>query len=110
MNLAESANRYIKEDNQEIDLIYTGQKSRSGKLDKPRFDLNNIGQREAVDQEGPGFYFTTNKDEANGYAYPNGIIVTAKYNGNNLISTDSKLNKKHIDKMISMAPDDKYGS
>jgi hypothetical protein len=86
-------------------IIYTGQKSRHEILTKPRFDLNKLGQNEAIDQEGPGFYFTTNKDEAKGYAFPNGIIVTAEYDKNNLLSVDSKPNKNHINKMIQMAPD-----
>lgn len=85
--------------------IYTGQKSRKEELTEPRFDLDKIGQQEANDQEGPGFYFTTSKDEAKGYAYPNGIIVTVNYKGNNLISEDSKVNKNHVNKMIEAAPD-----
>lgn len=103
--LIEYANKFIMEQDDGIDQIYTGQKSRHELLTKPRFDLNKIGQREANDQEGPGFYFTTNPQEALGYAYPNGIIVTAKFKGNNLISVNDEINNDHVDKMIEQAPD-----
>lgn len=104
-NLLENANRYMAEQDDGIDKIYTGQKSRHEVLTKPRFDLDKIGQREANDQEGPGFYFTTNPQEALGYAHPNGIVVTAKFTGNNLISVNDEINDEHVDKMIEMSPD-----
>ena len=105
MNLLEGANKLMIEMDEGIDTLYTGQKSREGALTEPRFDLNKIGQREANDQEGPGFYFTTKEQEALGYAHPNGIVVTAKFVGSNLISVNDKINNKHVNKMIQMAPD-----
>lgn len=85
-------------ESQDISILYTGQK-----YSEPNFDIDNkIGK--GHDQEGPGFYFTTDKDDAMGYAHPNGIVITVENNFQNLITPETKLNKKHAIQLVKMAP------
>jgi hypothetical protein len=82
------------------EVIYSGQKSRKGPMTKPRFDKSRLGV--GKDQEGVGFYFTTNKREARGYAFPNGIIITAKFSGN-LIDKDTQVDVEKAEQLIEMS-------
>jgi len=43
-----------------------------------RFAFEFVGGEAANDQEGPGFYFTTDVNEARGYAAPNGVVLEAE--------------------------------
>jgi hypothetical protein len=68
------------------------------------FDYKFIGRQEAIDEQGPGFYFTNSKDDARSYAQPNGIIITVKYNFKKLIEEKNKPNKNDVIKMLKMSP------
>jgi hypothetical protein len=81
-------------------LIYHGRTVKD-----PKFDYKHIGGKEAKDQEGPGFYFTTSKDEAFGYAHPKGVVISAEHKFTKLIDHKTKPNKKHALKLIESAPD-----
>jgi len=80
-------------------LIYSGRT-----IKDPKLDYKYVGGKEANDQEGPGFYFTTDKDEALSYAHPKGVVLTAEQKFTNLITHKTKANKKHALKLIQMAP------
>lgn len=57
------------------------------------------------DQEGAGFYFTSNKEDAFKYADKNGIIITAKLAPRKLVSTTARPNLKDLKFLIMSAPD-----
>lgn len=42
------------------------------------FDYRYVGGEAAHDQEGPGFYFTTDPEEARRYAHPSGVVLSAE--------------------------------
>ena len=92
---------YINEVIKFSDTIYSGQRSRSSSLEKPRFDKSVLGS--GNDQEGVGFYFTNNKGEAGQYAHPNGIIITANFKGN-LIDKNTPLDSDKAIELINMSP------
>lgn len=51
--------------------------------------------------QGPGIYFTKNKIQAKGYAYPNGYIYTVRINTNKIIyDSFPKPNKQFIKKLM----------
>lgn len=64
------------------------------------FDLERTGQ--GNDQEGPGFYFTSDLADARGYAWPDGIVITAELTPRRLVSTASRA---HITDLIKAAPE-----
>lgn len=72
----------------------------------PTFDYKYVGLENAVDQEGPGFYFTTKKEEAIGYG-SKGIVITAELMVNTAkfftLKTKPKFNT--IRALIRRAPD-----
>jgi hypothetical protein len=82
------------------DVWYHGRTSTSD-----AFDLSYVGRKEAKDQEGPGFYFTSDKGEASGYAYPSGIILTVKLSPRKLASNTEPANIKDVNYLIENAPD-----
>lgn len=53
------------------DIWYHGTKT-----DFPKFDMKYIITEESIAQEGPGFYLTSDKNDAEKYALPNGFIKT----------------------------------
>lgn len=62
---------------------------------------------EGVDQEGPGIYFTTNEEDAAGYARKsegNGKIYHVRLEMNKLIPTKGKVKESEINSMIEWAP------
>jgi len=82
------------------DVMYHGRTIRSDK-----FDYSYVGMKGATDQEGPGFYFSTDKEEAKIYS-SGGTIITAQPKFRKTISNKKrKANIKDIIKMITMAPD-----
>ncbi len=66
-----------------------------------KFDVKYTGK--GNDQEGPGFYFTTLKEEAARYTDHGGIIISVELNPRKLVS--GKPNKAELTKLIKMAPD-----
>jgi hypothetical protein len=79
---------------EEQNLIYSGQKGSS-----PEFNYDKLGQ--GNDKEGVGFYFTSDKQDASSYAFPNGIIITAKNNLKNFID-EKKLSAKDKRNALTM--------
>ena len=60
-----------------------------------QFDLNLTGK--GNDQEGPGIYFTSNKEQALGYG---DRVIEAKLHLNNVVSMSGKINEDHIRKLV----------
>jgi hypothetical protein len=69
------------------------------------FSLAHIGRQEANDREGPGFYFTSDKTEAEGYAWPSGIVGTFELNPRKLASTTKKPQKDQVLRLMKGSPD-----
>jgi hypothetical protein len=72
--------------------------------DFKKFSDEFVGGDEATDQEGPGVYFTTNRENAAAYG---GNLYTAKLNGNFITdeSASANANEAHIEQLIRMAED-----
>jgi len=64
------------------------------------FDLNHTGK--GNDQSGPGFYFTSDVNDARGYAFPKGIVLEVKLTPRKLVTGKPK--RSEIEKLIKMAP------
>jgi hypothetical protein len=72
-----------------------------------RFDDSFIGRWDAVDQEGPGHYFTDQKDVALGYASKNGTrghLLTCELPNRDFIVAQTHLPTKLIKEGIARAP------
>ena len=68
-----------------------------------KFSDEFVGAEEATDQEGPGIYFTTSKEDAEGYG---NYVYSVKLNGNKFLddkNSSEKANKNHLLKMIKMS-------
>jgi hypothetical protein len=68
-----------------------------------KFSDEFVGAEEATDQQGPGIYFTTSKDDAQGYGE---YLYAVKLNGKKFLddkSSSDKTNKSHLLKMIKMS-------
>ena len=74
-------------------------------VDSEVFDLKYVGRDEAKDQEGIGFYFTKDKDDASGYAAPNGVVLTVELKPRKLVSLDKPAKGSDVDFLIDHAPD-----
>jgi hypothetical protein len=89
-----------------IDDKYTWYHGRS--VDNDTFSLNYVGGEESTDQEGPGFYFTNNLQNAKGYAYPNGIVLKCKVDYKKLIIkgdvSETQTSKKIVIDLINNSP------
>lgn len=73
-------------------------------VDSDKFDLKFVGKEEAKDQEGVGFYFTSDKSDAGGYAYPNGVILTVELSPRRLASNTSPAPIEDVKYLIDNAP------
>ena len=73
--------------------------------DSDKFDLNYVGKDEAKDREGPGFYFTRDKKDAEHYAHPSGIVLTVDLSPRRLVSSTDPAPVNHIRYLIDHAPD-----
>lgn len=74
-------------------------------VDSPIFSLDYVGREEAYDQEGPGFYFTDDLENAKRYAEYKGIVLVCKMNYTKPLLTDrSKPNKKVVIDLIKNSP------
>jgi len=70
-----------------------------------KFTDDFVGGKEAVDQEGPGIYFTSSKEEANGYGE---FVYTATITPRLLLDktpTNPKKLRPLVTKMTMMAPE-----
>ena len=82
-----------------IITVYTGRTVKSAK-----FDYNYVGLKEAIDQEGPGFYFSTGENVAEAYAGENGIIITAEVDIKKFLTYKNKPKLKDVRRLILSAP------
>lgn len=85
--------------NPDAEVWYHGRKARSRK-----FDLKFVGGREATNQEGPGFYFTTSREDASGYAYPSGVVLRATLNVPKWVSRTKRPARSEIERLMRAAP------
>lgn len=69
-----------------------------------RFDLERVGDRYATNQEGPGFYFTTDRTEALGYAHPSGVVLQAKLRVPRWVSTTAKPDRAEVERLMRASP------
>ncbi len=74
------------------------------KIKDKDFRYDFVGGEAAIDQSGPGFYFTTDKDDAWGYAAPDGVIITVKNSFQNLIEKGDEPKEEDVRKLMKMAP------
>lgn len=81
-------------------------------IDSDIFSYDYVGREDAYDQEGPGFYFTNNFDDAKRYTKLNGIILKCKIHYKKIliknVSSNTKANKKIIIDLITNSPDKDY--
>lgn len=54
--------------------------------------------------QGPGIYWTADKEQAKGYAYKNGYVYTAEIRSSKIIKDSTKPNSAVIRKLILLAP------
>lgn len=67
------------------------------------FDLGFVGGASANDQEGPGFYFTTDMQEARSYAYPEGVVLTAELTPGRWLP-DRLASKGEVERLMRASP------
>lgn len=77
-------------------------------VDSTIFSYDYVGGENAYDQEGVGFYFTSDLNDAKHYAEYKGIVLKCKLNYKKLIyktsSENTKCNKKIIIDLIKNSP------
>jgi hypothetical protein len=77
-------------------------------VDSDVFSYDYIGGENSYDQEGPGFYFTSDFNNAKRYAENRGIILKCKINYKTLIikspTSNTKVNKKIVTDLILKSP------
>lgn len=81
-------------------IWYTGRTSKS-----QVFSYDFVGREGANDQEGPGFYFTSDMTDARKYAYPDGIILTCEVKIKKTCPKRGKPNLHIINTLLKNAPD-----
>ena len=69
-----------------------------------RFDLERVGDRYATNQQGPGFYFTTDRTEARSYAHPSGIVLQAKLRVPRWVSTKAPPDRAEVERLMRASP------
>ena len=81
-------------------------------IDSELFSYDYLGGKDALNQEGPGFYFTNSFEDAKRYASPDGIILKCKVNYKKLIIkgdvSKTQTNKKIVVDLINSSPDKDY--
>lgn len=77
-------------------------------VDNDSFSYDYVGGENAFDQEGPGFYFTNDFNNAKRYAENKGVILKCKINYKKLIikspTSNTKTNKKIVIDLILNSP------
>jgi hypothetical protein len=81
-------------------IWYTGRTAQS-----QSFSLDYVGRAEAIDQEGPGYYFTSSMQDARGYAHPDGIVMTCMVDIKKLCPLKGRPNPQIVNTLIKNAPD-----
>lgn len=71
-------------------------------------EFNTAHTGKGKDQDGPGFYFTKNKDLARGYAYPSGIVITANLSPRKLVPHNKQVKRSEVKALLNKAPDLSY--
>jgi hypothetical protein len=73
-----------------------------------KFNDNFISGKDAIDQQGPGIYFTDSNEEAIGYAGENGYVYQVRLHPKKLLSSEPKNNLEFLTntviKLIKMSP------
>lgn len=81
-------------------------------VDSDVFSYDYVGGENANDQEGPGFYFTSDFNNAKYYAENRGIVLKCKINYKKVIlkniSPETKASKKIIVDLIQNSPNKEY--
>lgn len=70
-----------------------------------RFDPNFASQDSSIDQNGPGFYFTTNKDEATHFAGADGVVLECILTPRKLIKSRGVVSLGMVRILMKNAPD-----
>lgn len=83
-------------------ILYHGR----GRKHSTYFDINTVAGNDALDQNGPGIYLTSDLKDAMRYTKPGGVLLTIEHSLKNVIFEDDRLGKyKTIAlKMINDAP------
>jgi len=96
MDPAQVVARYLSAS---TDRWYHGRTVRS-----TEFDLKYVGGREAKDQEGPGFYFTTMLDDARGYAGSNGIVLSVELAVRKWLPLTGAPKRREVERILRASP------
>lgn len=81
-------------------LYYHGRTSNS-----TAFDPAKTGDRWANNQDGPGFYFTSDPRDARTYAHPDGVVLRAKLQPRKLVPHTGRVPVAQVDRLLRQAPD-----
>lgn len=77
-------------------------------VDSDVFSYDHLGGKDAYNQEGPGFYFTSDFNNAKYYAENRGIVLKCKINYKKIIvktpTSNTKVNKKIVTDLILNSP------
>lgn len=77
-------------------------------VDSNVFSYDYVGGENSFDQEGPGFYFTSDFDNAKRYAENKGIVLKCQIHYKKLIikgsTSNTKVNKKTVTDLILKSP------
>ena len=69
------------------------------------FDPAHTGDRWANNQDGPGFYFTSDPRDARTYAYPSGVVLQARLDPRKLVPHAGRVPAGQVDRLLRQAPD-----
>lgn len=93
----------LLEEAQSFDYWYHGRT-----IDNDVFSYDYVGGENSYDQEGPGFYFTSDFNNAKRYAENKGVVLKCKINYKTLIikgpTSNTKVNKKIVADLILKSP------
>jgi hypothetical protein len=67
------------------------------------FDPNRAA--DGFTKEGCGFYFTTDRQDARGYAFPKGRLLTCELQINRLVPLKGRIKQQEVETIIKAAPD-----
>lgn len=73
-------------------------------VDSAAFDLRHVGGENANDQDGPGFYFTDDPEEAWGYAYPHGVLLRARLVPRKLVPHTGRPKQAEVARILRGSP------
>lgn len=73
-------------------------------VDSTAFDLGRVGGEAANDQDGPGFYFTDDPEDAWSYAYPHGVLLRARLVPRKLVPHTGRPKQAEIARILRGSP------